>query len=182
MTLNSSKLTFVTQSQIRKEEREQYPKLTVRFSQWFISVFSKGIWQKLMSETIKDILNTLDNIIKECAMDSVGLNRPKTEFVSHKHGELLFFNGVIDTVLILDFLWYLIWVSKPGWIPLHAFLPVWSSYLPLVWHLLTIEVSMVAKPFQSMYLQLCPQALVEVQGSNPWHVKHSTVYHLVTLA
>ena len=29
-------------------------------------------------------------------------------------------------------------------------------------------VSMAAKPFRSTYLQTCPQALVEVQASNPW--------------
>ena len=31
-----------------------------------------------------------------------------------------------------------------------------------------IEVSMAAEPFLPMYLQVCPHALVEVQGLNPW--------------
>ena len=31
-----------------------------------------------------------------------------------------------------------------------------------------IGVSMAAQPFWSIYLQMCLQALVEVQGSNPW--------------
>ena len=31
-----------------------------------------------------------------------------------------------------------------------------------------IETSMAARPFQSMDLQMCPQALVEVWGSNRW--------------
>ena len=45
------------------------------------------------------------------------------------------------------------------------FLPVWSSDSTLVWHLLIVEISMAAKPFQSRYLQTCPQALVEVRSS-----------------
>ena len=34
-------------------------------------------------------------------------------------------------------------------------------------HFIYIGVSMTAEPFQSTYLQMCPQALVEVWGSNP---------------
>ena len=37
--------------------------------------------------------------------------------------------------------------------PLHAFSLVRSSDSPLVQHLLTVEVSMAAKPFRSTYLQ-----------------------------
>ena len=39
-----------------------------------------------------------------------------------------------------------------------------SGVTPADW----IEVSMAAEPFWSTYLQMCPQALVEVWGLNPW--------------
>ena len=55
--------------------------------------------------------------------------------------------------------------SKARVDPLHTFSPVWSSDLPLLWHLLT-EVSMATEPFLPTYLLTCPQALVEVWGSN----------------
>ena len=43
-----------------------------------------------------------------------------------------------------------------------------------------IEVSMVAKPFRSTYLQICPQALVEVQGIKPMTVcAASTVLYTI---
>ena len=47
-----------------------------------------------------------------------------------------------------------------------------------------IEVSIAAKPFQSTYLQTCPQALVEVRGLNHDHLcgKHSAVCHSATPA
>ena len=73
------------------------------------------------------------------------------------------------------------WVSKPGWIPLHAFLSVWSSDSPLVWHLLTIERSVWQQSFWSTYLYMCPQALVEVRGSNPrrlYRIKALIIGHL----
>ena len=78
------------------------------------------------------------------------------------------FRGVIDTP-VLDFLWHLPWVSKPGWIPFACFLTCvifrfTSGVIPAD----CMEVSMAAEPFWSTYLQTCPQALVEVQGSNPW--------------
>ena len=48
------------------------------------------------------------------------------------------------------------------------------------------EVSVAAKPFQSMHLQTCPQSLVGVwagaQIFNHLCSKHSTVYHSATLA
>ena len=56
---------------------------------------------------------------------------------------------------------------KAGVDVLCSFSLVWSSDLPLVWYLLMFRGQHVAKPFQSMYLQKCPQALEEVQGSNP---------------
>ena len=69
--------------------------------------------------------------------------------------------------LVLYFWWCLPWVSKPRWIPcLCAFSLVWSSDSHLMWHLQT-EVSMGIEPFWSTYLQMCPQALVKVWGSNP---------------
>ena len=64
------------------------------------------------------------------------------------------------------------WFSKPGWIPhLRALSPACNEF-PRFTSGVTpadcIEVSMAAKPFRSTYLQMCPQALVEVWGSNPW--------------
>ena len=69
---------------------------------------------------------------------------------------------------------------------LHAFSAMGSSDSPLVQHLLTIEVSMEAKPFWAMYLQMCLQALVEVQAMAQTHNhlcgEHSAVYHSATPA
>ena len=79
--------------------------------------------------------------------------------------------GATDTP-VLDFWWCLPWVSKPEWIPhLHALLPACNEFLRFTSGVTPtdcIEVSMATKPFWSMYLQTCLQALVEVWGSNPW--------------
>ena len=81
------------------------------------------------------------------------------------------FRGATDTPG-LDFWWHLPWVSKPGWIPhLHALLPARNEFLRFSSGATPadcIQVSMAAEPFWSIYLQTCPQALVEVRGLNPW--------------
>ena len=74
------------------------------------------------------------------------------------------FRGATD-IPVLDFWWCLPWVSKPGWIPFVCFLACMilrftSGAMPAD----CIEVSMAAEPFWSMYLQMCPQALMEVRG------------------
>ena len=77
------------------------------------------------------------------------------------------FLGASDTP-VLDFWWRLSWVSKPGWIPFACFLAyVILRFTSGATPADCIEVRMAAKPFQSVYLQTCPQALVEVWGSNP---------------
>ena len=81
------------------------------------------------------------------------------------------FRGATDTP-VLDFWWHLPWVSKLGWIPhLCALSPVCNEFQRFTSGVTPadcIEVSIAAEPFQSMYLQMCPQALVEAQGSNLW--------------
>ena len=77
------------------------------------------------------------------------------------------FHGAIDNP-VFDFWWRLPWVSKPGWIPFACFLAcVILRFTSSVTPTECIQVSMAAKPFWSTYLQTCPQALVEVRGSNP---------------
>ena len=49
----------------------------------------KGFDEKLMSDAFKEIHNTLDNVMKERAMKSVGVNEVECEFVSHEHEEIL---------------------------------------------------------------------------------------------
>ena len=57
-------------------------------------------------------------------------------------------------------------LSKPGWI-LASFLT--CAILRFTSSATTadcVEVGMEAEPIPSTYLQMCPEALVEVQGSN----------------
>ena len=77
------------------------------------------------------------------------------------------FCGATDTP-VLDFLWCLPWVPKPGWIPhLHALLPVCNWFLRFpsgVTPADLLSASMAAEPFWSTYLQImCPQASTGVQ-------------------
>ena len=84
--------------EIRKKNGEQYPGSSLYdllsglrlFLQW-----EKGFDEKLMSETFKEIHNTLDHVMKERAMAGVGANRPEREFVSHDHEEILWSKNVL---------------------------------------------------------------------------------------
>ena len=80
------------------------------------------------------------------------------------------FRGATDTS-VLDFWQRLPWVSKPGWIPcLCTLSPACNEFLRFTSGVTPadcIEVSMAAEPFQSTYLQTCPQALVEAPNPRP---------------
>ena len=84
--------------EIRKENGEQYPGSSLYDLLSGLSLYlqrEKGFDEKLMSEVFKDIRNTLDNIMKERAMEGVGINRPEREFVSHEHEEILWQKNIL---------------------------------------------------------------------------------------
>ena len=65
---------------IRKEKGEQYPGSSLYDLLSDLSLFlqrEKGFDEKLMSETFKEIRNTLDHVMKERAMAGVGAIRPE---------------------------------------------------------------------------------------------------------
>ena len=54
-------------------------------------------------------------------------------------------------------------------IKLTPLLKMFGGHKSFLW-VHCIGFSMAAEPFQSTYLQTCPQALVDIWGSNPWCV------------
>ena len=84
--------------EIRKENGDQYPGSSLYDLLSGLSLFlqhEKGFDEKIMSDTFKEICNTLDHVMKERAMEGVGANRPECESVSHEHEEILWKKGVL---------------------------------------------------------------------------------------
>ena len=84
--------------EIRKENGEQYPGSSLYDLLSALSLYlerEKGFDKKLMSDTFRDIRNTLDNIMKERAKEGIGANKPEREFVSHEHEEILWSKGIL---------------------------------------------------------------------------------------
>ena len=95
-TLKSDVCDFIVE--IRKENGDQYPGSSLKDLLSGLSVYlqrEKNFDAKLMSETFKEIHNTLDNVMQEQAKEGVGANRPECEFVSHEHEEILWSKGVL---------------------------------------------------------------------------------------
>ena len=56
-----------------------------------------------LSEAFEDICDTLDNIVKEEAVEGGGMTRPKREFISHEHwGDSLVKKGYLDSQLLIN--------------------------------------------------------------------------------
>ena len=95
-TLKSDVCNFIVE--IRKENGDQYPGSSLYDLLSGLGVYlqrEKNFDAKLMSETFKEIRNTLDNVMRERAKEGVGANRPECEFVSHEHEEILWSKGVL---------------------------------------------------------------------------------------